>query len=209
MFFSIFIFYIFIFAKQFLIFKYVIYLSAVKLNNNSALRVNFINIELDNDIMTFTFWNRLRLSSTTLFKLSFESMFNHSLSSELIMRNEIFFSSVVKSFSSQWQFVYHRIRIKKNDIWKTTFRTCYEHFEYQIILFELINASTTFQIYINKTLRKLVDIICIIYLNNIFIFNKDLTNISVICNKFSNVSGISNSISTWRSAKLILKRSSF
>ena len=71
--------------------------------------------------------------------------------------------------------VYHRIRIKRGDEWKTTFRTCYEHFEYQIMLFELINSSIIFQIYINKTLRKLVDIICVIYLNHILIFNEDST----------------------------------
>ena len=71
--------------------------------------------------------------------------------------------------------VYHRIWIRKNDEWKTAFRTRYEHFEYQIMLFELTNASITFQIYINKMLRELVDVICVIYLNNILIFNKDST----------------------------------
>ena len=71
--------------------------------------------------------------------------------------------------------VYHRIRIKKIDEWKTTFRTRYEHFEYQIMSFDLANASVTFQIHINKALRKLVDVICVIYLNNILIFNEDLT----------------------------------
>ena len=53
------------------------------------------------------------------------------------------------------------------------FRTRYEYFKYQIMSFELTNISITFQIYINKTLRKLVDIICIIYLNNILIFNEN------------------------------------
>ena len=68
--------------------------------------------------------------------------------------------------------VYYRIWIKKSDEWKTMFRTRYEYFKYQIMSFELINTSITFQIYINKTLKRLVDIICIIYLNNIWIFNK-------------------------------------
>ena len=43
------------------------------------------------------------------------------------------------------------------------------------MLFELINASIIFQIYINKALRKFVNIICIVYLNNILIFNKNST----------------------------------
>ena len=42
--------------------------------------------------------------------------------------------------------------------------------------FELTNASTIFQIYINKALRELVNVICVIYLNDILIFNEDSTN---------------------------------
>ena len=71
--------------------------------------------------------------------------------------------------------VYHKIHIKQNDKWKTTFRTRYEHFEYQIMFFELINVSTIFQIYINKILREFVDVICVIYLNDILIYNNDST----------------------------------
>ena len=71
--------------------------------------------------------------------------------------------------------VYHRIQIKKNDEWKTAFRTRYEHFEYHIMSFDLTNASATFQIYINKALRRLVDVICVICLNDILIFNENST----------------------------------
>ena len=41
--------------------------------------------------------------------------------------------------------------------------------------FELINVSIIFQIYINKTLRKLINVICVIYLNDILIFNENST----------------------------------
>ncbi len=41
-----------------------------------------------------------------------------------------------------------------------------------MMLFDLINASTFFQIYMNQTLFKFLDIICLIYLNNILIFSK-------------------------------------
>ena len=71
--------------------------------------------------------------------------------------------------------VYHRIRIKWDDEWKTTFRTRYDHFEYQIMSFKLANASIIFQIYINKTLKRLIDVICVIYLNDILIFSEDST----------------------------------
>ena len=72
--------------------------------------------------------------------------------------------------------VYYRIQIKRDDEWKTTFRTRYDHFEYQIMSFELINASAIFQIYINKTLRNLVNVIYIIYLNDILIFSDESAN---------------------------------
>ena len=41
--------------------------------------------------------------------------------------------------------------------------------------FELTNASIIFQIYINKILRRLVNVICVIYLNDILNFNEDST----------------------------------
>ena len=40
--------------------------------------------------------------------------------------------------------VYYRIRIKRDDEWKITFRTRYKHFEYQIILFKFVNAFAIF-----------------------------------------------------------------
>ena len=70
--------------------------------------------------------------------------------------------------------IYHRIRIKENK-WKITFRTRYKHFEYQIIFFELINVFIIFQIYINKTLKKLINMFCVIYLNDILIYNSNST----------------------------------
>ena len=42
--------------------------------------------------------------------------------------------------------------------------------------FNLVNVSITFQAYINKTLINLINIIYIIYLNDILIYNVDLIN---------------------------------
>jgi hypothetical protein len=69
--------------------------------------------------------------------------------------------------------VYNRIRIKKNDEWKTTFRIRYEHFEYLMMFFDLTNASITFQIYINKIFNELINDFCVMYLNDILIFFKN------------------------------------
>ena len=40
--------------------------------------------------------------------------------------------------------VYHRMRIKKSDEWKTAFRTRYGHFKYQVMPFGLFNAPASF-----------------------------------------------------------------
>jgi Reverse transcriptase (RNA-dependent DNA polymerase) len=68
---------------------------------------------------------------------------------------------------------YYRIRIRKSDKWKTAFRTHYEYYEYVVMPFGLTNAPATFQIYINKILVGLVDIYCIIYLDNILVYSKN------------------------------------
>ena len=53
-----------------------------------------------------------------------------------------------------------------------TFRIRYDHFEYAVMSFELVNASVMFQTLINKILRELIDHICVIYLNDILIYFK-------------------------------------
>ena len=65
------------------------------------------------------------------------------------------------------------MRICKSDEWKTAFRTWYNHFEYQVILFGLSNAPVTFQRYVNKILAEKLDIFVIVYLNDILIYIKD------------------------------------
>lgn len=67
---------------------------------------------------------------------------------------------------------YHRIRIKEGDEWKTAFRTRYGHFEYTVMPFGLTNAPAQFQAYMNKALIGLVDVTCIVFLDDILVFSK-------------------------------------
>ena len=69
---------------------------------------------------------------------------------------------------------YHRLKIRKDDEWKTTFRTRYDHFEYQILLFDFTNAPASFQVYINKILTKKLNVYVIVYLNDIIVYSKTL-----------------------------------
>ncbi|KPM33866.1 hypothetical protein AK830_g12706, partial [Neonectria ditissima] len=68
---------------------------------------------------------------------------------------------------------YHRLRIREGDEWKTAFRCRYGHFEYLVMPFGLVNAPATFQEYINDILAELMDVICIVYLDDILIYSSD------------------------------------
>jgi len=52
------------------------------------------------------------------------------------------------------------------------FHTHYDHFEYLIMSFELVNVSVTFQAYINQALAEHMNFICVVYLNNILIYSQ-------------------------------------
>lgn len=62
---------------------------------------------------------------------------------------------------------YHQIRMKEEDIHKTTFRCHYGHFEFLIMLFGLTNAPPTFQSTMNQVfkeqLRRFVFVFFMIY----------------------------------------------
>jgi Reverse transcriptase (RNA-dependent DNA polymerase)/RNase H-like domain found in reverse transcriptase/Integrase zinc binding domain len=70
---------------------------------------------------------------------------------------------------------YNRIRIREGDEWKTAFRTRFGLFEYLVMPFGLTNAPATFQAYIDKALREHLDVICVVYLDDVLIFSKNPT----------------------------------
>jgi hypothetical protein len=69
---------------------------------------------------------------------------------------------------------YYKIYIKSEDEWKTAFRTRYNLFEYIIMLFEFTNAPAIFQTYINEVFKGLLDIICVVYMDDIYIYSSKL-----------------------------------
>ena len=68
---------------------------------------------------------------------------------------------------------YNCIHIKGDNEWKTVFCTQFNLFKYLVMSFELINASATFQAFMNKALSEFLNVTCVVYLNNILIFSKE------------------------------------
>ncbi len=67
---------------------------------------------------------------------------------------------------------FNQIWIKEEDEWKTVFCTRLEHYEYLIMSFDLINASVTFQTFVNNVLRRYLNQFIIVYLNDILVYSK-------------------------------------
>ncbi len=69
---------------------------------------------------------------------------------------------------------YYHLRIQEGDEWKTLFQTRYRRFEYLVMPFGLTNAPASFQSYINGVLRPYLDITVIVYLDDVFLFSRNL-----------------------------------
>ena len=67
--------------------------------------------------------------------------------------------------------IFHRIHIKDGDEWKMAFITRFGLYEWLVIPFELTDAPTMFQRYINWVLYDELDICCSAYIDDVVIYN--------------------------------------
>ena len=67
---------------------------------------------------------------------------------------------------------YHHLRVRDGDVLKTSFRTCYGHYEFLVMSFGLTNAPATFMDLMNKVFRDYLDSFVIVFSNDILIYSK-------------------------------------
>jgi hypothetical protein len=67
---------------------------------------------------------------------------------------------------------YHQVRIKEEDINKTTFRTRYVHYEFTVVPFGLSNAPVVFMCLMNGVFREYLDKFVIVFMDDILVYSK-------------------------------------
>ena len=69
---------------------------------------------------------------------------------------------------------YHQVRVRDDDIQKTTFRTCYGHYEFVVMPFGLTNTPVVFMDLMNKVLREYLDRFIIVFIDDILVYSPNV-----------------------------------
>ncbi|GJZ82416.1 putative reverse transcriptase domain-containing protein [Tanacetum coccineum] len=68
---------------------------------------------------------------------------------------------------------YHQLRVRDEDIPKTSFRTRYEHYEFQVMPFGLTNVPVVFMDHMNRVCKPYLDKFVIVSIDDILIYSRN------------------------------------
>nr|GEX68235.1 transposon Tf2-9 polyprotein [Tanacetum cinerariifolium] len=66
----------------------------------------------------------------------------------------------------------NRLRVKEQEIPKTSFRTCYGHYEFHVMPFGLTNAPAVFMDLMNRIFHEYLDKFIIVFIDDILVYSK-------------------------------------
>jgi hypothetical protein len=72
------------------------------------------------------------------------------------------------------RFGYHQIKIRAEDVPKTTFTIRYDLFEYLVMSFELTNASAHFMYLMNSVFMPELDKFVVVFIDGILIYSRSM-----------------------------------
>ena len=93
---------------------------------------------------------------------------------------------------------YHQVRMKKEDEYKTAFKTHHGHYQFKVMPFGLTNAPATFQCIMNEVLAPFLRKFVMVFLDDILIYSPDLE---------THLAQLDQVLSTLRTHHLYMKKS--
>ena len=69
---------------------------------------------------------------------------------------------------------YYQLKVRESDISKTTFQTCYGHYEFLVMSFELTNTLATFMDLMNRVFEEYLDKFVIVFIDYILVYSRTM-----------------------------------